>query len=53
MDKTIEIEMLPPTPLKEAPSALAAPKSPRGGERRMSRMIKNDYKPVRAAQNKY
>jgi len=30
MDRTIEIEMLPPTPLKEAPSALEAPKSPRG-----------------------
>jgi hypothetical protein len=36
MDRTIEIDMLPPTPLKMAPSALEAPKSPRVGERRMS-----------------
>jgi hypothetical protein len=53
MDRTIEIEMLPPTPLKEAPSALEAPKSPSGGARRMSRLIKNDYKPVRGTQNNH
>ena len=35
--------MLPPTPLKIAPSAVEAPKSPKGGERRMSKFTKNDY----------
>ena len=49
MDKTIEIEMLPPTPLKQAPNALQPPRSPQD-ERRLSKLIKSDYRPIRSTQ---